>query len=198
MAQVFSAAWDIVSPILDLAMSIFNALWSVVEAVFPAIQSTIESVWGVLEPVFGAIANGLSMVGDAIGAVADFVGSGIDTIAGWFGFAYGKDRVPYNNYPAILHEGEKVLTRNQADQYDRVMSTRGIELSPALREVSRDTSSSKAEAPIVVAPVTEEKPVNSPSVTININDPVIRERADVDYLVQEMVTKFRKIVPNMA
>ncbi|MGI5897202.1 MAG: hypothetical protein ACOX6U_09655, partial [Oscillospiraceae bacterium] len=112
--------------------------------------------------------------------------------------AYGKDRVPYNNYPAVLHEGEKVLTRNQADQYDRVMSTRGIELSPALREVSRDTSSSKAEAPIVVAPVTEEKPVNSPSVTININDPVIRERADVDYLVQEMVTKFRKIVPNMA
>lgn len=198
VAQVFSAAWDVISPILDLAMSIFNALWSVVEAVFPAIQNTIETVWGVLEPIFGALADALSWVGDALSTVGGWIGDGIDTIGGWLGFAYGKDRVPYNNYPAILHEGEKVLTRNQADQYDRVMSTRGIELSPTLREVSRDTSSSKTEAPVVVTPVTEEQPVNAPSVTININDPVIRERADVDYLVQEMVTKFRKIVPNMA
>lgn len=198
VAQVFSVAWSIISPIIDLAMTIFNALWSVVEAVFPAIQATISAVWSVLEPIFGAISKGLSMVGDAINKVGGWVSSGISTVKGWFGFAYGKDRVPYNNYPAVLHEGEKVLTRNQADQYDRAMSTRGVELSPTVKDISRDTSISRTEAPVVVNNVTEEKTSSVPDVTININNPVIRERADVDYMVQEMVTKFRKLVPNMA
>lgn len=33
-------------------------------------------------------------------------------------YAYGLDRVPYDNYPAILHQGERVLTANQARQMD--------------------------------------------------------------------------------
>lgn len=33
-------------------------------------------------------------------------------------YAYGLDRVPYNNYPAILHEDERVLTAQQARQMD--------------------------------------------------------------------------------
>lgn len=78
------------------------------------------------------------------------------------------------------------------------MSTRGVELSPTVRDISRDTSISRTETPVVVNNVTEEKTSNIPDVIININNPVIRERADVDYMVQEMVTKFRKLVPNMA
>ncbi len=35
------------------------------------------------------------------------------------GYATGLDRVPYDNYPAILHEGERVLTASQARSYDR-------------------------------------------------------------------------------
>lgn len=32
--------------------------------------------------------------------------------------AWGLNRVPYNDYPALLHEGERVLTANQARQQD--------------------------------------------------------------------------------
>ncbi|WP_347152350.1 hypothetical protein [Peptostreptococcus anaerobius] len=32
--------------------------------------------------------------------------------------AYGQARVPYNNYNATLHEGERVLTKQEANQYD--------------------------------------------------------------------------------
>lgn len=199
VAQVFSAAWDIVSPIIDLAMAIFNALWSVVEAVFPAIQNTISAVWSVLEPIFGAISKGLSMVGDAISKVGGWIGGAIDTVGGWLGFAYGKDRVPYNNYPAVLHEGEKVLTRNQADQYDRVMSTRGVELSPTIKPMDMSTTSSQ---PIGnVQEVTEVKQENKgANITIEklADTVVIEKEADVDKVVQDMVTKFRKLVPNMA
>ncbi len=34
------------------------------------------------------------------------------------GYAYGLDYVPYNGYPALLHEGERVLTASQARQAD--------------------------------------------------------------------------------
>lgn len=34
------------------------------------------------------------------------------------GYAYGLNRVPYDNFPALLHEGERVLTANQARQQD--------------------------------------------------------------------------------
>lgn len=33
--------------------------------------------------------------------------------------AYGLDRVPYDNYPALLHEGERVLTASEARAQDR-------------------------------------------------------------------------------
>ena len=78
----------------------------------------------------------------------DFVGSGVDKVKGALGFAYGKDRVPYDNYPAILHAGEKVLTRNQADQYERQMSTRGVQLkdvTPLDRDSSGDSSNTQVQ-----------------------------------------------------
>ena len=34
------------------------------------------------------------------------------------GFAYGLDRVPRDNFPALLHQGERVLTASQARQQD--------------------------------------------------------------------------------
>ena len=36
-----------------------------------------------------------------------------DEIMG-YSHAYGLDRVPYDDYPALLHEGERVLTTSQA------------------------------------------------------------------------------------
>lgn len=178
ISTIFPVAWDIISPIIDMAISVFGTILDVVEDVFPVVQSIISSVWEKLEPVFGLIADGMSLVGDAISGVADFVGDGISTIGSWFGFAYGKDRVPYNNYPAILHEGEKVLTRNQADQYDRAMS------NPIT------ATSSSAPAPQPTGNV-----INISKLAETV---VIEKEADVDAVVERMVDRFKQLVPNMA
>lgn len=199
VAQVFSAAWNIVSPIIDLAMSVFQLLWAVLEPIINSLVDGFTWLWGVLEPIFSGLATGLGWIADGIGSVAGWIGDGISAIGGALGFAYGKDRVPYNDFPAMLHEGEKVLTRNQADQYDRAMSTRGIGLAPAVQEISRDSSSGRSGD-------TVEAPLGAPAGGAVINnyynieqkDFVIRETADVDKVVQDMVTKFRKLVPNMA
>ena len=197
IASVLDTAWNIIAPILDFAIGIFDGLLTCVDAVFPTIQAIVSDVWGILEPIFTAIADGLALVGDAVNGIADFIGDGIDTIAGWFGFAYGKDRVPYDNYPAVLHAGEKVLTRNQADQYDRAMSTRGVQIAESVKEVPRntDTSTISAVAPQEVQEVTKA----STNVTIEklADTVVIEKEADVDKVVEGMITKFRKLVPNM-
>ena len=200
VAEVFSTAWTIIEPIIDLAMTIFNALWSVVEAVFPAIQSIIETVWSVLEPIFSALSTALGWVGDAISTVSGWIGGAIDTVGGWLGFAYGKDRVPYNNYPAILHEGEKVLTRNQADQYDRVMSTRGVELAPTVKPLEINSVTTSVPTTPVSEPKEDTQENKGSNITIEklADTVVIEKEADVDKVVQGMVTKFRKLVPNMA
>lgn len=44
------------------------------------------------------------------------------------GFAYGLDRVPYDGYPALLHEGERVLTASQARAQDAGVSG-GVQVS---------------------------------------------------------------------
>ena len=202
VATVLSTAWDIISPIIDLAIQIFDALLTCVEAVFPAVQAVIEGVWSVLEGIFGAIADGLSLVGDAISGVAEFVGNGIDTIGSWFGFAYGKDRVPYDNYPAVLHAGEKVLTRNQADQYERQMSTRGVQLTD-VKPLERDENTGDTGNGTGGTGTGEDtKDTTKAGSTINIeklaDTVVIEKEADVDKVVEDMVKKFRKLVPNMA
>ena len=200
ITQVISTAWDIISPIIDLFMSIFETLWSVLDPIITSLVNAFTWLWDKLGPIFDAIAGGLSIVGDAIGAVADFVGNGIDTIAGWFGFAYGKDRVPYDNYPAVLHQGEKVLTRNQADQYERAMSTRGVQLNNALQPVDRSISSEGNTGG--TAPSQEVKEVSKAGATVNIeklaDTVVIEKEADVDKVVEDMVKKLRKLVPNIA
>lgn len=34
-------------------------------------------------------------------------------------YAYGIDRVPYDNFPSLLHEGERVLTAREARAQDK-------------------------------------------------------------------------------
>lgn len=66
----------------------------------------------------------LSGLGDQHMAVLTGVtGVNMDTLMGDIepngkAAAYGLTRVPYNDYPALLHEGERVLTASQAREMD--------------------------------------------------------------------------------
>ncbi len=201
--QVVSVAWSVISPIIDLAMVLFETLWNVLDPIITALVDGFTWLWDVLEPVFSGIANGLSIVGDAIGGVADFIGSGIDTVAGWFGFAYGKDRVPYDNYPAVLHQGEKVLTRNQADQYERMVSTRGVQLT----EIATVGSGGNRSENVPSTPMQSDQKVelkvevNNSFAGANFNNLGDLREVGIqltDIVVENMVKKMEKVQVNMA
>lgn len=200
--EIISVAWDVISPIIDLFMVCFETLWAVLDPIISMLVDAFVWLWDVLEPIFDGLAKGVGFVGDAVSAVAGWIGDGVDTVAGWLGFAYGKDRVPYNNYPAILHEGEKVLTRNQADQYERAMSTRGVQLNKAVQPVDREISIRGNNSGTVNAGQAQEiKEVAKEGATISIDKladtVVIEKEADVDRIVEDMVKKFSKLVHNV-
>ena len=202
ICEFFSSASDTISSIADTLKDVFQKLYDKVSDIFSkisdAVSTAVGTVTGVLEGAIGLISDFIGMIGDAISTAGDFIGSGIDTVAGFFGFAYGKDRVPYDNYPAILHQGEKVLTRNQADQYDRRMSTRGVQLTQNITELHRDDGNPVRTATSLPQ---EVKEINAGKTTVNIeklaDTVVIEKEADVDKVVEDMITKFRKLVPNM-
>ena len=201
VSNVLSVAWSIISPILDLVISIFELLWSILEPIIDALVDAFMWLWEKLEPVFSWFSDAVSAVGDAVGGVVDWIGGAVDTVGSWFGFAYGKDRVPYDNYPAVLHQGEKVLTRNQADQYERVMSTRGVQINNALQPLDK-TLSNDTGSTGNAGQLQEVQAVSKAGATVNIEklaDTVVLEKdADVDKVVEDMVKKFRKLVPNIA
>lgn len=201
----FSTASETLTTVVGTLQEIFQGLSDTVSTVFGTIQSVVESsigaVTGVIQGAIDTISGFISSVGSAIESAKNLPSTIGNKIGGIFGFAYGKDRVPYDNYPAILHQGEKVLTRNQADQYDRHMSTRGVNLSNMVEPLDRSAENTNPTGK-TVGLAQEEKPVNTGSTTVNIDKladtVVIEKEADVDKVVEDMISKFRKLVPNMA
>mgnify|MGYP003290477760 CR=1 FL=1 len=165
---------------------VFEVLWSILDPIISALVDAFIWLWDMLEPVFSWLSDALSAVGDFIGSIGDWIGElfGGGDKDDSSSHAYGLGRVPYDGYPAVLHQGEKVLTRNQADQYERSTSTRGIQITNSIVSHSGTSSTSTGGSNVTIEKLAD---------TV-----VIEKDADVDKVVEDMVKKFRKLVPNMA
>ena len=202
----FDSASSTITTIVETIKSVFQGLFDAVSTIFGgisrAVSTAIGTVTSVISGAIDAISGFVDKVGGAISKAKEFVGGIGGKVKSALGFAYGKDRVPYDNYPAILHQGEKVLTRNQADQYDRAMSTRGVQLSD-VKPIDRDPDpqDDKGGTGGTGNPQDSDLPKSGGigSVTIEkLADTVIIEKeADTDKVVSDMVAKFKKLLPNM-
>ncbi len=81
----------------DSGIEIINALWEGMKSAWPTVLAWASGAAGGIAYNFG-------------GTVAGGVGKG---------HAIGNDYVPYDNYPALLHRGEAVLTAREADAWRR-------------------------------------------------------------------------------
>lgn len=95
------------------------------------LQSSMTASWGSItasiRQAIGSLQTFLSLSGQAGAPAAQ-------------GFATGLDYVPYNNYPARLHEGEAVLTKLEADQWRSGTPSAGLDVS-ALAQTMADALS---------------------------------------------------------
>ena len=74
--------------------------------------STSNSLWSTLNSNIGTAVTWVGNLVSALKSATSAAGSG-----GGGGFAVGLDRVPYDNYPALLHKGEMVLNAAEASAY---------------------------------------------------------------------------------
>lgn len=205
----FDSASSTITTIVETIKSVFQGLFDAVSSIFGGIKDAVSTAIGaVTDTISGAIdliSGFVDKIGGAISKAKDFVGSGVDKVKGALGFAYGKDRVPYDNYPAILHAGEKVLTRNQADQYERQMSTRGVQLKD-VTPLDRDSSGDSSNTQVQTVQGGDAGNSKSGNWSINIGDITFPNaqmgserdvKATADELVTEIVARLTKLSPNM-
>lgn len=92
---------------------------------------SISTLQGAGVSAWRAIANQIAAVTSAARRYFSLQGSGR-------GYAVGLDYVPYNEFPARLHEGEAVLTKAEAEQWRRGESTAAVPKGEDLGQTLRD------------------------------------------------------------
>ncbi|WP_193727024.1 phage tail protein [Paenibacillus guangzhouensis] len=145
--SILESVWAVVQPIFDVFITIIQILMNVIQAVWDALKPVLEMIWEALKPIIDGIGSMISAFGDGLDWVLDKVfggggGSGQDSAVGGASdpakkHAAGLLTVPRDNYPALLHRNEAVLTAREANQYRNGGAGRGITINlnnPVARE----------------------------------------------------------------
>ncbi len=106
----------------------------------------------IMKGITDAQGGGGGLISKIIGIVLGGIGGGVGGSAGtpgspaiWAGHAMGLDYVPYDNYPALLHKGERVLTAKE-NSHAGANVTIQVFARDAQSFMSRDTQSQVARA----------------------------------------------------
>lgn len=110
---------DLIASIRDLTSAIGSAAWGQTYEQQQELEKGLGS--GISSPANTQYQEYLDIVeSDAYQEAVDAGDWGkVAQMTSYLGYAYGLDRVPYDNYAAILHEGERVLTAREAREADR-------------------------------------------------------------------------------
>ena len=117
----------------DIFTDILDAVTSLGPKLFEAGKNVIMNLWEGMKNIFSSvvdwITNSLSelfkpirdMMDNLLSPVKNIFENIGSAVGGLFGgsHANGLDYVPYNGYVAELHQGERVLTREENEEYNR-------------------------------------------------------------------------------
>lgn len=106
-------AWIIVEPVLGGLFSLFNDICNIIKDVCKWWQNLIDKI-------------NKNPIIDTVRSIIDDWNSGANKSGN---NAFGLNYVPYNDYPTRLHEGEMVLTKQEANQYRSGKSGGNISIS---------------------------------------------------------------------
>jgi len=140
---VFGVIYDLVSTVWSLfkdgLLPILSALWEFIEPTFPLIQGVVEVTFGAIVAVVETVVNVFKAVSDAIAEAIDWLTFWNDTDAedkdvgssssggkkknG--SHASGLAYVPFDGYIAEVHEGERILTKDENKRYRNAESRTG-------------------------------------------------------------------------
>ncbi|CZR96696.1 MULTISPECIES: hypothetical protein [Clostridioides] len=101
IGPILEDAWIIVEPVLGGLFNLFNDICNIIKDVCKWWQNLVEKI-------------NKNPIIDTVRSIIDDWNSGTSKSGG---NAFGLNYVPYNDYSTRLHEGEMVLTKQEANQY---------------------------------------------------------------------------------
>lgn len=108
LGTAWQLAWSIIGTALKLA-------WSIIKPPLDSLSRMLITVRGAVDALRDAWSRAMNFIkNNPITAKINKIFGGGDEGRG---HASGLARVPYDNYPARLHQGETVLSRREADEY---------------------------------------------------------------------------------
>lgn len=148
VSQARSVAINFVNSFISFITSLPSKVWGIISQIPSKVLAIGGQLYNAGRNIFQSLWNGIKSIGDSIlGWVSDFVGKIESFVSGIIdGFknivsgandaksaarsvdgkhANGLDYVPYNGYVAELHEGERVLTKQQNREYNEGKTGQG-------------------------------------------------------------------------
>ena len=141
IAQARQTATNFVNSFISFITSLPSKVWGIIQQIPSKVSEIGSQLYNAGRNIFQKLWDGMKSIGESIlGWVSDFAGKIGDFVSGIIdGFknvvssandaksaarsvdgkhANGLDYVPYNGYVAELHEGERVLTKQQNREYN--------------------------------------------------------------------------------
>lgn len=148
VSQARSTATNFVNSFISFIASLPSRVWGIIKQIPSKVSAIGSQLYNAGRNIFQSLWNGIKSVGESIlGWVSDFAGKIRSFVSGIIdGFqnivsganeaksaarsvdgkhANGLDYVPYNGYVAELHEGERVLTKQQNKEYNEGKAGQG-------------------------------------------------------------------------
>ncbi|OPA80221.1 hypothetical protein BVG16_05615 [Paenibacillus selenitireducens] len=141
--SILESVWGVVKPIFDVFTTVVQILMEVVQKLWDNLKPVFEMIWGALKPIIDGIGEMAGVFGDSLNWVLEKIsgkpsgGGGSSESDPSKKHAAGLLTVPRDNYPALLHRNEAVLTAQEANQYRNGRSGGGITINlnnPVARE----------------------------------------------------------------
>ena len=148
VSQARSTATNFVNSFISFITSLPSRVWGIIKQIPSKVFAIGSQLYNAGRNIFQSLWNGIKSIGESIlGWVSDFAGKIRSFVSGIIdGFqniisgandaksaaksvdgkhANGLDYVPYNGYVAELHEGERVLTKQQNKEYNEGRAEKG-------------------------------------------------------------------------
>lgn len=148
VSQARSTATNFVNSFISFITSLPSKVWGIIQQIPSKVSAIGSQLYSAGRNIFQSLWNGIKSIGESIlGWVSDFAGKIGSFVSGIIdGFqnivsganearsaarsvdgkhANGLDYVPYNGYVAELHEGERVLTKQQNREYNEGKAGQG-------------------------------------------------------------------------
>lgn len=148
VSQARSTATRFVNSFINFIASLPSKVWGIIQQIPSKVSAIGTQLYNAGRNIFQSLWNGIKSIGESIlGWVSDFAGKIGSFVSGIIdGFqnivsganeaksaarsvngkhANGLDYVPYNGYIAELHEGERVLTKQQNKEYNEGKAGQG-------------------------------------------------------------------------